>query len=93
MSQKKTDLARMLASKLQSQTKAGASQRFGAAAPEVLDRRERRRQESAAGLVACACKLPSRLVDELRQQAASHPEGLNGLVAERLERGRETAKT
>ena len=52
-----------------------------------LDRRAQRKQDSAAGLVPFACKLPAALNQQLRDRAASHEGGLNALVAELLERG------
>lgn len=85
MTLKKTDLARRLGSKIEGQMKQAAiPQRFAAAA--VPDRREQRRLDQAAGLVPFACKLPADLATQLRERAAGHPEGLNGLVAELLER-------
>ena len=82
MSLKKTDLAKNLALKLDGRMKAaGVPGRFGHAATEPLDRRERRKRDAAAGLVPFACKLPA----ELAVRAASHEGGLNALVAELLE--------
>jgi hypothetical protein len=84
MSMKKSDLARRLESKLEGRMKGqGVPQRFGAAAG-VPDRREQRRLDAAAGLVPFACKLPSDLAAALRERAAAHPQGLNGLLAELL---------
>jgi hypothetical protein len=37
--------------------------------------------------VPFACKLPADLNQSLRERAADHPEGLNGLVAELLRKG------
>ena len=85
MSLKKTDLARRLALKIEGQMKqAGVPQRFGGAA--APDRREQRRLDQAAGLVPFACKLPADLAAQLRERAAEHPQGMNGLVAELLQR-------
>ena len=86
MTLKKTDLARRLSSKIEGQMKgASVPQRFGAAAA-VPDRREQRRLDAAAGLVPFACKLPAPLAQVLRERGASHPDGVNGLVAQLLER-------
>ena len=86
MSLKKTDLAKSLALKLEGRMKAaGASGRFGQGAAQVLDRKEQRRRDAAAGLVPFACKLPSQLVKQLHERAATHDGGLNALVAQLLE--------
>jgi len=88
MSLKKTDLAKNLALKINGRMKsAGVPERFAQGAGEVVDRREQRRRDAAAGLVPFACKLPSALVQRLNERAASHAGGLNGLVAELLEKG------
>lgn len=87
MSLKKSDLARRLESKIEGRRRGAAvPQRFGLAAA-APDRREQRRQDAAAGLVAFACKLPAELVLQLRERAGAHPQGLNGLVAQALQRG------
>ncbi|MEO8922514.1 MAG: hypothetical protein ABI330_06755, partial [Caldimonas sp.] len=59
---------------------AGASGRFGQGAGDVVDRREQRRLDTAAGLVPFACKLPSDLAAQLRERAAADPGGINALV-------------
>jgi hypothetical protein len=85
MSMKKTDLVKNLAKKLDGRMKsAGTPDRFGTAAAEAVDKREQRRRDSAAGLVAFACKLPSDLVKKLNERAAGHEGGVNALVAEAL---------
>jgi hypothetical protein len=43
--------------------------------------------EAAAGLVPFACKLPDDLAATLREGAAAHEGGINGLVAELLRKG------
>jgi hypothetical protein len=86
MSLKKTDLAKSLALKLEGRMKAaGASGRFGQGAAQLVDRKEQRRRDAAAGLVPFACKLPSELVKQLHERAAAHDGGLNALVAQLLE--------
>ena len=88
MSMKKTDLEKSKAKKIHGQMKnAGVPGRFGQGAGEVVDRREQRRLDAAAGLIPFACKLPSALVQRLNERAASHAGGLNGLVAELLDKG------
>ena len=85
MSLKKFDLAKNLGLKINAQRKAAAIPgRFADEAAEVLDKREQRRRDTAAGLVPFACKLPADLNHRVRERAAAHPEGLNGLMAELL---------
>jgi len=62
----------------------GAAGRFGQGSSEVVDRREQRRLDAAAGLVPFACKLPAELANTLREKSAGHADGINGLVAELL---------
>ena len=88
MSLKKTDLAKNLALKISGQMKsAGVPGRFAQGSAEVVDRKEQRRRDAAAGLVPFACKLPSELVKQITARAAAHDGGLNALVADLLERG------
>lgn len=85
MSMKKTDLVKSLAKKLEGQLKTtGIPGRFAQGAAAPADKREQRRLDAAAGLVPFACKLPSALAAQLREQAAAHAGGMNGLVAELL---------
>jgi hypothetical protein len=85
MSMKKSDLDKQLGKKVGGQMRAsGAAARFGQGAGEVVDRREQRRLDAAAGLVPFACKLPAELATTLREKSAVHAEGMNGLVAELL---------
>ena len=87
MSMKKTDLTKQLEKKLDGRMKAaGVPGRFAQGATEVVDKREQRRRDSAAGLVPFACKLPGELVKRAHERAAAHAGGINGLVAEALER-------
>ena len=88
MSMKKTDLTKHLAKKLDGRMKsAGVPDRFAQGAADAVDKREQRRIDAAAGLVPFACKLPSEMVATLQQRAAEHEGGVNGLVAELLQRG------
>jgi len=85
MSMKKTDLVKNLAKKLDGRMKAaGVPGRFGQGAAELVDRREQRRLDTAAGLVPFACKLPAELVKRLNERAALHEGGVNALLAEVL---------
>jgi hypothetical protein len=86
MSMKKTDLVKNLAKKLDGRMRAaGVPGRFAEGAADVVDRREQRRRDTAAGLVPFACKLPAELVKRLHERAAAHAGGVNGLVAEALQ--------
>jgi hypothetical protein len=88
MSLKKFDLAKNLGLKVAGRMKAaGVPDRFGGAAGEVLDKRERRARDAAAGLVPFACKLPLELVKRLHERGATREGGVNALVAELLTAG------
>jgi hypothetical protein len=88
MAMKKTDLEKNKALKLNNAMKLATADRFGkAAADPKLDRREQRKLDQAQGLVAFACKLNGELVEELKVRAASHPEGMTGLLNEVIKRG------
>lgn len=85
MSMKKTDIVKNLAKKLDGRMKAASVPgRFAQGAAEVVDKREQRRRDSAAGLVPFACKLPADLVMRLHERAAAHEGGVNALVAQAL---------
>ncbi|HWT36266.1 MAG TPA: hypothetical protein VN289_08285 [Paraburkholderia sp.] len=88
MTMKKTDLDKNMALKLTHAMKQARSDRFGKGVAEpALDRREQRKLDQAKGLVPFACKLPEKLVEQLKERAATHPEGMNGLIAELLVNG------
>ncbi len=88
MPSKKFELVRLLESKLDNQRKAaGSTGRFAQTAAAPPDRKTQRKLDSAAGLVPFACKLPAPLAATLRERAAVHAGGMNGLVAELLARG------
>ena len=85
MSMKKSDLDKHLARKIGGRmSAAGVPGRFAQGSDKVVDRREQRRLDTAAGLVPFACKLPSDLAATLRERSATHAQGTNGLVAELL---------
>ena len=87
MSMKKTDLVKNLAKKLDGRMKsADVPGRFAPGAAEVVDRREQRRRDTAAGLVPFACKLPTELVKRLNERAATFEGSVNGFVADALQR-------
>ena len=88
MSMKKTDIVKQLAKKLDGRMKAtDIPGRFAQGAAEMVDRREQRRRDTAAGLVPFACKLPAELVKQLQARATSDEGGLNALVATLLAKG------
>jgi hypothetical protein len=88
MSLKKFDLAKNLGLKISGQMKsAGVPGRFAQGAGEVLDRKEQRRRDAAAGLVPFACKLPMELVKQINERGAAHEGGVNGWLAEVIEKG------
>jgi hypothetical protein len=87
MTMKKFDLAKNKGLKLTNALKQSHSDRFGkgtAPTDAALDRREQRKQDQAKGLVPFACKLDGKLVAQLQERAAGHPEGMSGLLDELL---------
>ena len=87
MSMKKTDIIKNLAARIDGQMKsAGVPGRFGQGAAQMVDKREQRRIDSAAGLVPFACKLPADLAKQLNDLADKHEGGINAVVAEALTR-------
>ena len=87
MSMKKSDLDKQLGQKIGGRMKAAAiPTRFAQGAADTPDRREQRRLDAEAGLVAFACKLPMPIVERLRERSTGHPGGINGLLAELLEK-------
>ena len=88
MSMKKSDLDKHLALKIGGKMKtAVVPDRFAQGAAVARDKRERRARDAAAGLVPFACKLPSKLVRQLNERAATHEGGVNALVASLLQKG------
>ena len=83
---KKTDLAKSDAKKLMNQMGARGGN-FGAAEAPVLDKREQRERDRAAGLVPFAVKLNGDLVKELQNRAQESGRDMNELVAELLQKG------
>lgn len=88
MAMKKTDLEKNKALKLTHSMKQAHSGRFGKGAADAPpNRREQRKLDQAKGLVPFACKLDGELVSRLKELAATHPEGISGVVDELLRRG------
>ena len=94
MAMKKTDLEKNKALKLTHALKQSSSARFGKGAEEAtkLDRRAQRKLDQEQGLVPFACKLNADLVEQLKARAATHPEGMTGLLSELLVNGRATRR-
>ncbi len=86
---KKTDLEKNKGLKLTNSLRQAGPYQTGADAVRP-DRREQRRLDQLKGLVPFACKLEQSLVDRLKERAATHPEGLNGLVGDLLTAGLDT---
>ena len=85
MSMKKADLEKSKTARIDGHMKAaGVPGRFAQGAATMVDRREQRRIDAAAGLVPFACKLPSDLVKRLHDRAAAHDGGMNALLADML---------
>lgn len=58
-----------------------ASERYGAGASGIHERREQRKRDQAAGLVPFAVKLPADLVADLQERAQAEGTSLNALTA------------
>ena len=84
MSMKKTDLEKNKMMKTMSRMKGAAIPgRFGVDSV-VLDRKEQRKLDQAAGLVPFACKINGELITKLNAAAEKKKISLNELVAELL---------
>ncbi len=87
MSMKKTDLEKNKMMKAVNQLRiAGIPDRFGRDST-LVDKKEQRRLDQAAGLVPFACKLNSELVKTLHTEAEKQKVGMNELVAELITKG------
>jgi len=85
MAMKKTDLEKNKALKLTHAMKQSSSARFGKGGEATqLDRRAQRKLDQEQGLVPFACKLNAELVEQLKARAATHPDGMTGLLTELL---------
>jgi len=90
---KLTDLHRNQGLKIDGEARhGGVPDRFGKGAAQVLDRKEQRKLDAAAGLVPFACKLHADLVRDLQARAKADGAGLNETVAELLRKGLAAAK-
>lgn len=84
MSMKKTDLEKNKANKLVGQMRhAGVPGRFAQGSGQVLDRREQRKLDQAAGLVPFAAKIHEDLLKQLNELATAEAVSLND-VADRV---------
>ena len=85
---KRTDLDKNKALKLMGQMRGALPPgRFAAGSGDVPDRREQRKLDQAAGLVAFAVKLNSDLIKQLQAQAEQEGIALNDLVDRVLRAG------
>ena len=85
---KKTDLEKLKGLRLKPQAGiAGADGKFGKGAAPEPTRREQRDLDRAAGLVPFAVKLNEELVAKLHALAQNRDDGLNGVVAELINKG------
>jgi hypothetical protein len=85
---KLTDLHKNQALKIAGEVRhGGVSDRYGKGASQVLDRKEQRKLDAAAGLIPFACKLPAELVKQLQERALAASAGLNETVADLLKKG------
>jgi hypothetical protein len=85
---KRTDLEKNKGLKIASKMKqAGTPGRFGDDAGNVVDKREQRKRDQAAGLVPFAVKLDGELVKQLRAMAEARQTGLSEVVTELLRKG------
>jgi hypothetical protein len=83
-----TDLHKNQGLKIDGATRqGGVPDRFGKGAAQVLDRKEQRKLDAAAGLVPFACKLHADLVKEVQARASADGTGVNETVAELLRKG------
>ncbi len=80
MSQKKTDMTKGLARKLQGQQKgAGVPARFGGGSAAAM--RGPKPPPAPERLLPLACRLPANLLEPLRERAVGHEGGINALLA------------
>lgn len=87
---KKTGMAKSDAKKLMGKVAAPAAARFGGGDATVVDRREQRKRDQAAGLVPFAVKINSALVQQLQDLAKERGVELNEVVADVLTKGLST---
>jgi hypothetical protein len=81
----KNDLEKSRGSKINGKMGAGGvPDRFGAGAGNVIDKREQRKLDQAAGLIPFACKLPADLVKQIQAKGLAHEGGVNVYLAEVL---------
>jgi len=93
MSMKKTDLEKNKALKLVGQMRhAGIPGRFAEGSAQVLDRREQRKLDQAAGLVPFATKLHEDLVRQIRSLAAERGLAENDFVDQVVRAGLDQLK-
>jgi hypothetical protein len=80
-------MAKSDAKKLMGKMQAPGAAAFGAGEEPVIDRREQRKRDQAAGLVPFAVKLNGDLVAQLQALVKERGVEMNALVAELLAKG------
>jgi len=84
---KRTDLEKRNGMKVEGRIKqAGTPDRYGKQAAVALDKRERRKQDQALGLIPFAVKLDSELVKRIHALAQEKQTDVNELVGALLEK-------
>ncbi|MBL8513456.1 MAG: hypothetical protein JNJ55_05660 [Betaproteobacteria bacterium] len=82
---KRTDLEKLQGKQLTGQMKnAGSPNRFGKDSSTPIDKREQRRRDAEAGLIPFATKLPTALVQRLREKSEADGVSLSEMLAELL---------
>ena len=88
MTMKRTELEKLKAKRLESETRRSiVAGRLASAGNDTPSRREQRERERALGLVPFAVKLNADLVKEVHLLSRSRKVDLNELVAELLRKG------
>ena len=94
MSMKKTDLEKNMAKRLDGRMKSAAvPHRFGQTSAPAKEKTEQKSHAPTAKLVAVSCRLPSDLVNRLRELAVAHEGGMNAVLAKALEQWLASAGT
>jgi hypothetical protein len=94
MSMKKTDLEKHLAKKLDGRLKkAVVPQRFGKDSAAIKAKSQEASRPAVPKLVPVSCRLPSELVNRLRERAIGCEGGMSALVTQAVEQWLASAGT
>ncbi len=94
MSQKKTDLEKNLAKKLDGRMKSRTvPQRFGQGSSSQKAKAEPSASPVVEKLVPLSCRLPADLVNRMRERAVGLDGGMSALVAQAVEQWLASART